>query len=642
MGLRSARGVMSGQIGATIRDSRRPLRFNPQVVTSTREREALDQAIVRGSELLKQGQLDQAQRAFHHALELDPENTKVLALLGLTYFRAQRFAEARPIYEDLVARAATDPAHRLNLGLVYLKLGQGELAIAALEASRALDPSKGRAISYLGLAYARAGRFADAYRSFLLAGQHELAAEIEFNLTPAERDGINAQLARTPAAVPQPQPQPQPQPDRHTAPTRPPAPTTDRHTAPPPAPPTPPHAEPAVLDRHRAPTAPPPMSGRPSTRAITQNIVPRAKTASTQPPPAARDTPQSYDDFQPYPTPPPAPDITIVPSREGAATRGGASVVSIGPAPRMTESQMFVLPNRGADADADADAVPRPHAGQSMVSVAVAAASPAPPAPVRTVTGGRPPRPLSELATEELVRPDEGDERLEIGPNGNLVIRVVDRMLVRLDGVHVTGGDLTYELATRRTRGHQTDERFDHGGASLHVVSGRGYLIATPGKYTFEAVALDDDILYLREDLVFAFDSSLRWENGNVPGLRGRLPVVQFRGDGVLALRLERPLVRVKLPPQGLVFVDADRLAGWIGRVIPRAVVPPTGGPMGTMCVECTGEGVVLVEPAPEPEARPEVRRSGSHAVQLPLPAPPSEAQPVIPPELANLDDDQI
>jgi hypothetical protein len=59
--------------------------------------------------------------------------------------------------------------------------------------------------------------------------------------------------------------------------------------------------------------------------------------------------------------------------------------------------------------------------------------------------------------------------------------------------------------------------------------------------------------------------------------------------------------VRIKLPAQGVVFADAGRLAGWIGRVIPRAVVPPPGGPLGAMCVECTGEGIVLIEPAGEP-----------------------------------------
>ncbi|HEX2691371.1 MAG TPA: tetratricopeptide repeat protein, partial [Kofleriaceae bacterium] len=113
---------------------------------------------MRGSEFLKQGKIDQAQRIFLTALELDPENARVLALLGLSHFRANAFAEARVIYEQLVERAPTDASHRLNLGLVYLKLNDATRAISALEASRALDPSQGRAISYLGLAYARAGR----------------------------------------------------------------------------------------------------------------------------------------------------------------------------------------------------------------------------------------------------------------------------------------------------------------------------------------------------------------------------------------------------------------------------------------------------------------------------------------------------
>jgi Flp pilus assembly protein TadD/uncharacterized protein (AIM24 family) len=622
----------------------------PLVVSSTREREALDQAIARGSEQLKQGRLDEAQRTFRQAHELEPENTKVLALLGLSHFRAQKFAEARPIYEELVERAPTDAAHRLNLGLVYLKLGQGDLAIDALEASRALDPSQGRAISYLGLAYARAGRYAEAYRSFLLAGQNELAAEIDQNLAPGEREAILAQIGRpmggeaapatpqplqntAPVAVPQLPPRP-PQPPQPPQPQPPPQqPQQPPPQPPPPQPPQPPPPQSSAIpttirrDRHSAPTAPPPLGGLPidvdpssvgvvarqTARAITQNLVPRGKPPSV--PPANL----------------PVSDVTF--------PRGGDSdvaIISIGPPPRMTDSQQFVLPNRPQPVQA----VPRPQEGHSMVSLAVEAAAPASPVIARTASGGRPPRPLSELATEALVRPDDSEERFEIAPGGNLVIRVVDRMLVRLEGVHATGGDLTYELATRRTRGHQTEERFDHGGATLHVVSGRGYLIATPGKYTFEAVVLDDDILYLREDLVFAFESSLRWENGNIPGLRGRLPVVQFRGDGALALRLERPFVRVKLPHQGVVFVDAERLAGWIGRVIPRAVVSPTGGPMGTMCIECTGEGVVLVEPAPPLAPGAEAPRSVFAAA--PAPAQPSDAQPVIPPELANLDDDQI
>lgn len=536
--------------------------------------------MVRGSELLKQGKIELAQAAFREALALEPDNPRVLALLGLSYFRVNAFNEARAIYEQLVERAPTDASHRLNLGLVYLKLNDADRAIAALETSRALDPSQGRAVSYLGLAYARAGRYAEAYRAFLLAGQNDLATEIETNLTPSERDRIHGQIGRTPQG---------PLPDIAVPRTH--TPRSVARTPPSGLPRLAPGPDPArtptpnFLPRTKPPSAPPAKSRAPSQPGAHEPAAPgavaEARSAAPQP--------------QPQPAPPappgsPAPGDDAVPEIPAVAR-----TVTPGGTVRLTDSIQFVIPR------SEPAAPLQPGDGPSMISRAVATATAAPAAAAvpRTRSGGAPPRPLSELATDDLVRPDDGDEVFEIGPGGALIVRITERVLTRLDGVHITGGDLGFELATRRSRGHNTDDAFDYGGSQLHAVTGRGYLIAVPGKHAFSAVSLDDDILYLREDLVFAFEASLRWENGNVPGLRGKLPVVQFRGDGAVALRLARPLVRVKLPAQGMVFVDAERLAGWIGRVIPRAVVPPAGGPLGAMCVECTGEGIVLVEPAP-------------------------------------------
>ncbi|MGH2900312.1 MAG: hypothetical protein ACRDMZ_16680, partial [Solirubrobacteraceae bacterium] len=85
----------------------------------------------------------------------------------------------------------------------------------------------------------------------------------------------------------------------------------------------------------------------------------------------------------------------------------------------------------------------------------------------------------------------------------------------------------------------------------------------------------------------------------------------------------------VKLPAQGMLFIDADRLAGWIGRVIPRAVVPPPGGPLGAMCVECTGEGVVLVEAAPrEATELPRVTAKWPRVTVEPFPTGPLPVPP--------------
>lgn len=563
----------------------------PLVATPALDREAVDQAIARGSELLKQGKLDDAQQAFRAALQLDRDNARVLALLGLTYFRAGQFDRAQPIYEELVERAPTDPSHRLNLGLVYLKLGDADRAIGALEASRALDPSQGRAISYLGLAYARAGRYVEAYRSFLLAGQQDLAHEVEANLTPAERDGIQAQLAGG----------------------------VESRTSPPKQPPKPPPAGPAQPATAPAAAPSPASTAAAQAQQQLQNAPPQESLPEIH---IERYESDASDEARPHASRRSDAAFDATQSNAGEPAPPAAEIS----APRMTDSLMFVLPQR--------DAVPEPAAGQSIISRAVEVATPSSAASgsgSRVALGSTAPIPLSQLATELLVRPDEGDEAFEVTASGALVIRVRDRVLTRLDGIYVTGGDLEYEPAMRRSRGRDTDEKFDFGGTRMHAVSGSGYLIAVPGDKTFTAVSLDDDILYLREDLVFAFEATLRWENGNVPGLRGKLPVVQFRGDGAVAMRTAEPLVRVKLPAQGVLLVAAMRLAGWIGRVIPRAVVPPTDGPMGEVCVECTGEGVVLIDQAvAQVVTADRMRRPSKVELIKAVPPPPPAPSPPI------------
>ncbi|HVK76777.1 MAG TPA: tetratricopeptide repeat protein [Kofleriaceae bacterium] len=499
-----------------------------------------DQHLIAGGELLRQGRLVEAARELALALELEPHSAKALALLGLAHFRAGRFAEARPVYERLVAATPGDASYQLNLGLVHLKLGDAEAAITALERSRDLDPSQGRAVNYLGLAYARAGRFAEAYQAFLIAGQADLAREISENLSADERSAIEASIRR-----------------------------------PSPPPPPPPRAEPP----------PPPV-----------------KKVVTEPAPV--DEPAVVEAPKPAePVAPPPPPIVVRPDAERAAASQAAAAAAAEADP--SESQRFV---REA---LDDDGQPSPHEEskelfitgivqddqRGAISRAVAQAGPASGGAtgLRVAAGSRPPQPLSEFATARLVRPEDGDHPFEISAGGVLIVRVTDKMFTRTEGVDVTGGHLGYEPAMRRSRGQSREEPFDTDGRPMFSVTGKGHLIAAPLGGQFTAVSLDEDIFYLREDLVFAFEPVLRWENGHVPGSRHRIPMVQFRGTGAIAFRTERPLLAVKLAQDKVLYIDATALAGWIGRVVPRAVTPDSG-PTSELFVECSGEGVVLVQ----------------------------------------------
>jgi hypothetical protein len=132
--------------------------------------------VARGSEHLRADRLEDA------SAELKPGDGRIMNLLGLTYFRLGRYPDAQTIYAELVERQPQDASLRLNLGLVHLKRGEVDHAIRELTRARELDPAQVRTMGYLGLAFARKGRYALARDAFHAAGQDELAREMDTQL----------------------------------------------------------------------------------------------------------------------------------------------------------------------------------------------------------------------------------------------------------------------------------------------------------------------------------------------------------------------------------------------------------------------------------------------------------------------------
>ncbi len=143
---------------------------------------------------LRQNKVADARQFFEQAVDIDANHNRALTLLGLSLFRLDDFDSALPLYERLVINNSDDPAYRMNLGLVHLKLGNADGAIDSLRAAKRIDPSQKRISQYLGLAHARAGNYSDAYRCFLEAGKSELASEMSQHLDQQKISQIHAAM----------------------------------------------------------------------------------------------------------------------------------------------------------------------------------------------------------------------------------------------------------------------------------------------------------------------------------------------------------------------------------------------------------------------------------------------------------------
>jgi tetratricopeptide (TPR) repeat protein/uncharacterized protein (AIM24 family) len=477
----------------------------------------------------------------------------------------------------------------LTRGGELLRSDRVEEARAELEAARGLRPGDAKALSLLGLVYFRLGRFDEAreiYKDLVIKQPTDASLQLNLGLVylklgdveqaisalvkardldPGQTRTVgylglayarSGQYAKAREAfLAAGQEELAREMEQYLSPE-------EKAAHKPPPPPVEAMEAPATMPSAAAAAA---AAGLQPPSPSTPVVMPRAPNpAATPPPPPPRSERSS--------TPPPA--VAAV-SAGGAAAAAGENGAA--PAERMD--------------------------GEGVVSAAVRIAEL--PTPARADYGDASsgaPTAVGAFAQARLIRPDDGEMPFELGAGDTLIVRVRGRVLSRTEGVIVSGGELSYEPATKRVRGRMTEEPFGSDARPMFFVSGHGHLVATSRGRKFTALELTDDVLYAREDLVFAFEERLRWENGHVPGSSGAVPVVQFRGEGCVALRTRRPPLTVKLLPEKVLYVDADLLAGWIGRVVPRVVTPAAGGEASAPFVECSGEGILIVLEPEEPE----------------------------------------
>jgi len=203
------------------------------------------------------------------------------------------------------------------------------------------------------------------------------------------------------------------------------------------------------------------------------------------------------------------------------------------------------------------------------------------------------PREVGSVPLLSFVLARLGQAPVPVIPPGAFRLAIGDEAHARADAILAGTGPLKWERGVRRAQGRVTGEPLGReGGAPYFRLTGGGEIWIAGAAGRWLPLRLADDVLYVREDRVLAFEGALTWEAGEVPstGLR----MLQFRGRGTVALELPADAIAIKVTDEKPTLISAARLYGWVGRLVPHGERMPGAAPFQ---LGCQGQGVVLLEP---------------------------------------------
>src|ERR1700757_1660851 len=159
----------------------------------------------RGREAFQEGRYAEARRELEQAQKMRPDDSDVLNLLGLVYFKTNAFPEAEVIYRRLAGENPNVFILHSNLGLILFKQGKLDEAEQFLLRAVELRPNYAKSHLYLGLLYRQKKKYGIALEHLRFAGADKLAKEVETEMRP-----------QAPAAPPPPPAPPAPKPAERT------------------------------------------------------------------------------------------------------------------------------------------------------------------------------------------------------------------------------------------------------------------------------------------------------------------------------------------------------------------------------------------------------------------------------------------
>jgi hypothetical protein len=257
--------------------------------------------------------------------------------------------------------------------------------------------------------------------------------------------------------------------------------------------------------------------------------------------------------------------------------------------------------------DPVADPAPAPDPAAAHAPATATAPAHAPVTAPATVAAPSPA--LSPPVSSLPVLLPPADRTVAVLPLGPLVVRTTAEraFAARLDALRAIVGAPTTRVLHRRTRDAQTTDVFGGIGSPFVRVEGESQLVLG-ARPTCEIVlvALEREPAFLREDTLVGFELGLAYENARLlfdaPGASLRPPgeglaMVQLRGTGAVALELARKLATVPCTAGRPLLLRREWFVGWLGRLVPRVVLPEESPSGQRGMIGFSGEGIVLVSP---------------------------------------------
>ncbi len=243
-------------------------------------------------------------------------------------------------------------------------------------------------------------------------------------------------------------------------------------------------------------------------------------------------------------------------------------------------------------------------AAPPVAPVAIGRMMPEPSAPPAVSPGeaaAEAPSTMAEFTSSSRLSIPAEQGGFAIGPS-EVMIHVHGEVLTRLDGLVASWGSVGMKPELKRFRGKATDKPFGDGARRMLRAAGEGrFVVSREGRH-FTALELGDEPAYFREEVLFAFEESILFENGRVPSKGGTdLHLVHLRGRGKLLLVTHGMPKAVEVLRGEPLRIPMDQLVGWHGPLIqPRLVPIVEEAPELGVALELAGEGRALIDvPAP-------------------------------------------